>query len=156
MVPDPLFVEILPGAITGNAHMAELIANAHAQLSRFSINADTASQGDPRIAPYRTVEINGTGSTTDGNWIVKKTVHQCYYDGRYEVEFTCMTDGTGRNKSSAFRPETASVIPTRNIKQELSTGTTSRPTVTKLSAPQMLVNKSNVGFKVTPSRWVGK
>jgi len=153
---DPLFVEPLPGAITGNAHMAELIANAHAQLSRFSITADTASQGDPRIAPYKTVEINGTGSITDGNWIVKKTVHQCYYDGRYEVEFTCMTDGTGRNKSSAFRPETASVIPTRNIQQELSTGTTSRPTVTTLSAPQMLVNKSNVGFNVTPSRWVGK
>jgi hypothetical protein len=96
---DPLFVEALPGAMTGNAHMAELIANAHAQLSRFSITSETASQGDPRIAPYRTVEINGTGATTDGNWIVKKAVHQCYYDGRYEVEFHCMTDGTGRNKS---------------------------------------------------------
>jgi hypothetical protein len=102
------------------------------------------------------VEINGTGSTTDGNWVVKKARHQCYYDGRYEVEFTCMTDGTGRNKSSAFRPETASVIPVRNINQELSTGNSSKPTITKLSAPQMLVNKSNVGFKVTPSRWVGK
>jgi hypothetical protein len=67
-----------------------------------------------------------------------------------------MTDGTGKNKSSAFRPGTASVIPVRNIKQELSTGGTSKPTVTKLRAPQLLVNKSNVGFKVTPSRWVGK
>jgi phage protein D len=153
---DPLFLEILPGAMTGNAQVANTIAQAHAQLSRFSITADASSQGDPRISPYRTVEINGTGSTTDGNWIIKKTRHQCFYDGRYEVEFTCMTDGTGRNKSSAFRPETASVIPTRNIQQELSTGTTSRPPVTKLRAPQMLVNKSNVGFKVTPSRWVGK
>jgi len=153
---DPLFSETLPGAMTGNAHMAELIANAHAQLSRFSISAETASQGDARIAPYRTVEINGTGSTTDGNWIVKKATHQCYFDGRYEVEFTCITDGTGRNKSSAFRPSTASVIPVRNIQQELSTGVSSKPTVTKLRAPQMLVNKSNVGFNVTPSRWVGK
>jgi phage protein D len=153
---DPLFSETLPGAMTGNAQMAETIAKANAQLSRFSINADTASQGDPRIAPYRTVEINGTGSTTDGNWIVKTARHQCYYDGRYEVDFTCMTDGTGRNKSSAFRPSTASVIPVRNIQQELSTGGSSKPTVTTLRAPQMLVNKSNVGFNVTPSRWVGK
>jgi len=153
---NPLFLENLPGAITGNAKMADTLAQAHAQLSRFSIVADAASQGDPRIAPYRTVEINGTGSTTDGNWIVKKARHQCYYDGRYEVEFTCMTDGTGRNKSSAFRPESASVIPVRNIQQELSTGTSSKPTVTKLRSPQMLVNKSNVGFKATPSRWVGK
>jgi phage protein D len=153
---DPLFSETLPGAMTGNAHMAELIANAHAQLSRFSISAETASQGDARIAPYRTVEINGTGSTTDGNWIVKKATHQCYFDGRYEVEFTCITDGTGRNKSSAFRPSTASVIPVRNIQQELSTGVSSKPTVTRLRTPEMLVSKSNVGFKVTASRWVGK
>jgi phage protein D len=153
---DPLFLETLPGAMTGNSQMANTIAQAHAQLSRFSITADAASQGDPRIVPYRTVEINGTGVTTDGNWVVKKTRHQCYYDGRYEVEFTCMTDGTGRNKSSAFRPETASVIPVRNINQDMSTGQSSTPTRTKLSTPQLLVNKSNVGFKVTPSRWVGK
>lgn len=153
---NPLFSEALSGAITGSAKMAETIAKAHAQLSRFSITADAASQGDPRIAPYRTVEINGTGSTTDGNWIVKKARHQCYFDGRYEVEFTCMTDGTGKNKSSVFRPETASVIPIRNIAEELSTGSTSKPTVTTLRSSQLLVNKSNMGFKVTPSRWVGK
>ena len=153
---NPLFSEALSTTITGNARMADTFSKAHAQLSRFSITADAASQGDPRIAPYRTVEINGTGSLTDGNWIVQKTRHQCYYDGRYEVEFTCVTDGTGKNKSSAFRPEKASVIPVRNIQQELSTGAVSKPTVTKLRSPQMLVNKSNTGFKVTPSRWVGK
>jgi phage protein D len=153
---NPLFLEALPSAITGNAKMADTLSKAHAQLSRFSITAEAASQGDPRIAPYRTVEINGTGSTTDGNWIVQKTRHQCYYDGRYEVEFTCMTDGIGKNKSSAFRPANASVIPVRNIKQELSSGSVSKPTVTQLRSPQMLVNKSNTGFKVTPSRWVGK
>jgi phage protein D len=153
---EALFSETISGAITGSAKMGETLAQAHAQLSRFSITAPAASQGDSRIAPYRTVEINGTGSTTDGNWIVKKATHQCYYDGRYEVTFTCMTDGTGRNKSSAFRPETASVIPVRNIAEELSTGNTSRPTITTLHAPQMRVSESNVGFKVTPSRWVGK
>jgi hypothetical protein len=153
---NPLFLEALPGAITGNATMAETIAKAHAQLSRFSITADAASQGDPRIAPYKTVEINGTGASTDGNWIVQKARHQCYWDGRYEVEFTCMTDGTGKNKASAFRPETASVVPVRNIAEELSTGNTSKPTVTTLYAPEILVNSSNTGFKMTQSRWVGK
>jgi phage protein D len=152
----PLFRETLPGAITGSVKMTETIAAAHAQLSRFSITADAASQGDPRIAPYRTVEINGTGTSTDGNWIVKKARHQCHWDGRYEVEFTCMTDGTGKNKSSAFRPETASVVPIRNIKEELSTGVRSKPTVTTLHAPKIAVNKSNTGFKFTQSRWVGK
>ena len=152
----PLFLEALPGTITGSAKMAETIAKAHAQLSRFSITADAASQGDPRIAPYRTVEINGTGASTDGNWIVKKAYHQCYWDGRYEVEFTCMTDGTGKNKASAFRPETASVIPTRNIAEEVSTGNTSKPTITTLHAPEIVVNQSSTGFKMTQSRWVGK
>jgi phage protein D len=153
---DPLFFESLPEEMSGNAMMAQYIAIAHASLSRFSITADAAGQGDPRIAPYRTVEINGTGSTTDGNWFVQKARHQCYYDGRYEVEFTCTTDGTGRNKSSAFRPETASIIPMRNLTQELGIGSPRKPTVTTLRSPQLLVNKSNVGFKVTPSRWVGK
>ena len=151
-----LVSEVSTTVVAESRALAKELSEGMAHLGRFSMGAHGEGQGDPRIAPYRTVEINGTGSTTDGNWIVQKARHQCYYDGRYEVEFTCMTDGTGRNKSSAFRPSTASVIPVRNIKQELSAGPTSKPTVTKLRAPQMLVNKSNVGFKVTPSRWVGK
>ena len=152
---DPLFKEILSGVITGTAKMAESLASSHAQLSRFSIHAEGRGQGDPRVAPYRTIEINGTGSTTDGFWVIKKATHKLTLDGRYTIDFTCMADGVDRNKASNSRPSTASKVPLRNLNYETTTGTTVNPTSVKLNAVTPLIAQTNAGWKVTPRRWVG-
>ncbi len=153
---DPLFKETLPGSITASPAMAQTIVDAHAQLSRFSIYAEGSGQGDPRIAPYRTIEITGTGESTDGFWVIKRSMHFLTFDGRYQVDFTCMTDGVGANKPSSTRPTQAGLVPVRNVNQELTTGAPSRPTYTKLNAPAPLITANAGGFKVTPTRWVGR
>jgi phage protein D len=152
----PLFKEVIPTRIADSASVAKSMAEGFALLSRFNIGAEAAGQGDPRIAPYRTVEINGTGETSDGFWVVMKATHFITYDGRYTVEFNCVTDGTGDNKSGAFRPTKAGVVGTRNISFESTTSTVSKPSSTKLSSKAAMIKQTQTGFKVTPRRWTGK
>ena len=153
---DPLFSEVVPTRMSDSPSVAKAMAEAQAQLARWSLPADGAGQGDPRIAPYRTVEINGTGDTSDGFWVITKAEHFMTFDGRYTVTFSCVSDGTGGNKPSAFRPTKATVVPTRNIEHELATAPQNRPTVVKLTGQTPLLNQTNAGFKVTPRRWVGR
>lgn len=152
---DPLFKEALSTSVTGNKQAAELIAKAQAQLARFSITAEGHGQGDPRIAPYRTVHISGTGDNSDGFWIIKKVVHFVTFDGRYNIDFECMIDGTRSNQPSNVRPSKAEMIPTMDLSQESST-TTGRATYTKLTSQAAMISESDSGFKVTPRRWVGR
>jgi hypothetical protein len=151
-----LFKEVLSSSVSASPAVAKMIAEANANLSGFSILAEGTGQGNPNIAPYRTVEVRGTGSITDGYWVIKKVDHFVTWDGRYSVEFTCMTDGTGRNKASAFRPLNASTVPVRNIAHELTTGASSKPTSTRISAPATMVKETQSGYKITPRRWVGR
>jgi hypothetical protein len=136
--------------------MAKTIADGQAQLSKFSVKASGAGQGDPRVSPYRTIEINGTGDTTDGYWVITKCMHFLSVDGRYQMEFECMTDGTGKSKSSPTRPAIAGVIPIRNVMDELKNGVQIKPTRSTLIKPTIMSNETNTGFTVTKTRWVGK
>lgn len=154
-VKEAIFPEFHPTRITDSKEMAQDVADSLAQLARWSIPAEGSAQGDARIAPYRTVEISGTGSTTDAFWIVTKANHFMTFDGRYTVDFSCVTDGTGGSKPSAFRPGKASIIGVRNEEFELSTGTKSRPSSSKLSSPKPAIKKTESGFVVNPSKWVG-
>lgn len=155
-IVESLFKEVVTTVVAETKSIAKELSEGMAQLARFSMHAEASGQGDPRIAPYRTVEINGTGENTDGFWIVKKVEHYVTFDGRYTVDFTCMTDGLGKNKGGTFRKTTASVIPTRDVAYEMATGGKQAPSTPKLKAIQPLVNQTRGGFKVTPSRWVGK
>jgi len=153
---DPIFKDTLPGVITTSKAMAQTIVDAHAQLARFSMYAEGSGQGDPRIAPYRTIEIQGTGDTTDGFWVVKEATHTLAFGGGYQVDFVCMIDGIGNTKPSATRPSTAGFVPTRNIQLELSTGGPSAPTSSRLNTPSPMITADAGGFTVTSTRWVGR
>ena len=154
-VTDPLLKQTLSNFMSGSKEMAQVIADAQAQFSRFVHTATGAGQGHPLIGPYRTVELQGTGEDTDGYWITKKATHFLTFDGRYEVEFSCMTDGRGLNKSSVTRPSTAGTVPTRNLAIELATGSSSTPTEYKLSAPTLLINQTQAGLHLNPRTWIG-
>jgi len=150
-----LFTQIMPTRMAESPAVAKAMADAFARLSRFSHNAVAAGQGDPRISPYRTVEINGTGDFTDGFWIVKDATHFVTYDGRYSVDFTCMTDGTKGNVPTASRPSSAGVVPTRNVKAELTTGFSLKPTTAKVSVTKPIINQTQAGYKMSNRKWVG-
>ena len=152
---EELFKEMIPTRVAESPAVAKAMAEGFAQLARFSVHAEGVAQGDARIAPYRTIDINGTGDETDGNWVVKSAVHYAHFDGRYSVEFTCMTDGTGKNQATGARPAKASKVPTRNLMSEMTTGMTTKPTVAKISKKAPLVNQTDAGLKLSSSMWIG-
>jgi phage protein D len=155
-VKDPLFSESLTSTITSTPAMTRAIAEAQSKLSRYSIFAEGKGQGDPRVAPYKTIEVRGTGEFTDGYWIVTRVEHHITWAGKYEVEFSCMTDGVGKNKKTGSRPEHAKDDPIRDIEFELKSKVSSKPATTTLSSKAAMIKQTSGGFKVTPRRWAGK
>lgn len=150
---EPLFIENDALSVMESDEMANHLATGRASLGRLNIPAKGIALGDPRISPWRTVEIAGTGAGTDGFWLVDSATHTLTSLGVYMVEFTCMTDGTGYNKSAKITAEGQSNV--RNIKQEVISGLVT-PTKTVLSGKTSGLRETDVGFKVSPRRWVGK
>ena len=150
---DPLFFDIDTSTVVIDRLSSQSLANAKAQLARLSVPGYGFGQGDPRIAPWRTVEVRGTGESSDGFWIVSSAVHTVNADGKYKVEFECVTDGNGSNKTSAFRPSSAGNVPTVNLTEAITTGANT-PTTYKLSNSAPMVNQVSTGYNVVPRRWV--
>jgi phage protein D len=153
-VPKEMFEEIIPERVSENPIEAKAMAEAEARLAAYSMFAEGQAQGDPRISPYKTVEINGTGAQTDGSWVITKSVHSAFKDGRYITTFECMSDGTGLNKASATRPQYVSRVGARNIANENLTGIKIKQTPAKISAPTPLVNQTQAGYKTYSRKWV--
>lgn len=151
---DPLFSSVETATVIASNAMAKSLAEGRSQLGRFTIPAKALGQGDPRIAPWRTVEVRGTGDVTDGFWIVKKVEHFIHTDGRYQVDFECITDGTGKNKPNSSRPSAAGTVPTRNLNAEIGIEKT-KPTATTLSGATAMISQTNAGYKISPRRWGG-
>jgi phage protein D len=148
---DPLFSAVETSVVSGSESVAKALADGKAQLSRLSIPGKGSGQGDPRISPWATIEVRGTGDLTDGFWVIKSATHTIHYDGRYTVDFTCLTDGLGANKPSATRPVTAGLVPTVNTTSD----TPKKPTTFRISAKESLIIETNSGLKTTPRKWVG-
>jgi phage protein D len=154
-IKEPLFDSQETKIVIGSKQMAKAMADGKANLSRLSIPASGIGQGDPRIAPWRSIEVRGIDEISNGYWVIDSVMHFIHIDGRYQVEFTCFTDGTGANKPSNTRPSNAGPSPVRNVATDLTT-VSKKPTVTKLMAPSLMVSQSKAGFKVTPRKWVGR
>jgi phage protein D len=152
---EALFESQETSVVVGSQQMAKAMASGKASLSRLSIPATGVGQGDPRISPWRSIEVRGVDEVSNGYWVVDSVMHFIHIDGRYQCEFSCVTDGTGSNKPSNTRPSKAGSSPVRNIAADIA-GTQKKPTVTKLSATSPMIKQSSVGFKVTPRKWVGR
>ena len=155
-IVEALFNEVSTSVVAETKFLAKELSEGMAHLARFSLHGEGKGQGDPRISPYKTVEINGTGTETDGFWVIKSVEHFVTYDGRYTVNFTCMTDGLGKNKGGGFRKTQATIIPTRDVAYEMATGGKQSPSTPTISVRQPLVNQTRGGFNTSLSRWVGK
>lgn len=152
---DPLFNSKKTNVVVNSSSMARALSEAASQLGRFTISAPGTGQGDPRVAPWRTVEVRGVADSIDGFWIVQKVEHYLHADGRYQMEFTFLADGTGSNKPSAFRPSSAGNVPYRNIINDIVSNPKGKVTSTTLSAKSPLVSQGSAGYKINPRRWKG-
>jgi hypothetical protein len=152
---DPLFLKNKTNIVVNSSAMAKSLSEAASHLGRLSIPGKGKAQGDPRIAPWRTVEIQGTQGGGDGFWVIKKAIHSLYISGEYEVEFECRTDGVGGNKPSAFRPSSAGTVPYRNIQNDMMGNSKNKPSVTTLNSSRTLVSQGASGYKTTPRQWRG-
>ena len=152
---DPLFLKNRTGIVVNSSAMAKSLSEAASHLGRLSIPGKGKAQGDPRIAPWRTVEVQGTQGGGDGFWVIKKAIHSLYISGEYEVEFECRTDGVGGNKPSAFRPSSAGTVPYRNIQNDMIGNSKNKPSVTTLNSSKTLVSQGSSGYKTTPRNWRG-
>ena len=153
---DPLFPKVETKIVVASQQMAKAMAEGKSNLSRLSLPATGIGQGDPRIAPWKTIEVRGINEVADGYWVIKSVEHFIHIDGRYQVEFVCATDGSGHNKQSATRPASTGTAPVRNVMSELESGVYATTTAPKLSAPATMVSQANMGYKVSPRRWVGR
>lgn len=156
-VSEVLFTEYRTERVVNNQNIAETVADGAAQLARFNIPAKALCQGDPRIRPFGTVFINGTGSLTDGFWVVREAHHMFHKVGDYTMELTVATDGLGETNKSAFRTRGTSLVGTVNLVSEVANATGQ---IIKLgSSSARLVNsnpilkESSQGFKRAPTRW---
>lgn len=145
---DPLFNDVDTSIVVIDKLSAQSLSDAKAKLSKLSIPGYGFGQGDPRIAPWRTIQIQGSAQSSDGFWIVSKATHTMVTDGKYTVEFDCVTDGTGANTSSIIPG-----APTVNLQEAVTTGA-NRPTRYKLSNSAPMTNQSLTGYNVVPRRWV--
>jgi len=152
-VKAPLFNKVEAGVVANSESIVKALSEGKAHLSRLSIPGKGASQGDPRISPWGTIELRNTGTHSDGFWIVTSTKHEMHIDGRYMVEFSCATDGVGSNQPSVTRPGTAGTVPAVNLGSG-TTGTNANHSYT-LSGATTIIDQTNTGFNVTPRRWVG-
>lgn len=145
---DPLFNDVDTRIVVIDKISAQSLSDAKAKLAKLSIPGYGFGQGDPRIAPWRTVQLSGTARGSNGFWVISKAVHTVVTDGKYTVEFECVTDGTGDNTSSIIPG-----APTVNLSEAITTGA-NRPTRYKLSNAKPMTNESLTGYNVVPRRWV--
>lgn len=154
-IKEPLFSSVETSVVSDSIALSQARVDGKANLNRLSIPAKGLAQGDPRVAPWRTVQLKNTSDTTDGYWVVESAIHTLHIDGRYQTEFTCLTDGLNQNVASSTRPATSTGIPTVNIQSALSTSGTTTPTSPTLVSTASVINQSTTGFTITPNRWVG-
>lgn len=149
---DPIFSQIETSTVVGSRSMAESIAKAKADLSRFSLTATGAGQGDPRITPWRTIDVRNTEEAAVGLWVITSATHTIYKNYQYYVEFECMTDGTGE-QTLGDRVSRGKASPVVNLANALEFGTTGLSTSITLNSQSTIVNEAETGFNITPRRW---
>jgi hypothetical protein len=157
---DVLFNEYRSDHVANSVQHADDLSTGSANTGRMNLPAKIKCQGDPRIRPWMPVYISGTGSNTDGYWVVLESKHMFARVGDYQIEALIATDGTGKSVETVFRPATGSLVGVVNLSEEIkgnsSTPNTYKKSSVKLSVPQMLLKESSQGFHRTPSRWKKK
>jgi phage protein D len=115
-----LFKEYRSDKVANTKIMADAEASGAAQNARFNLPATATAQGDPRIRPFSTVFVSGTGDKTDGYWFVMEAHHMLHKIGDYMMDLVIATDGSEETKETPFRSRGTSIIGTIDIGEALA------------------------------------
>ena len=160
-VSDSLFNETVHTQVVNDSVSAQHAAEGKAQLARLNLPANVRGQGDPRLKPWAPVKITGTGSETDGVWVVNSVTHFLGSVGTYFVEMLVSTDGLGtstvNNGAGVNSAHNTSMNGTIDIavalkKQDVRVS----PATVRLSSKNGkngVQVESRQGFKRTPTVW---
>lgn len=154
---EALFSEFRTDRVINSPIAAKSAAEGAAQLARFSLPATVKAQGDPRIRPFGTVFISGTGSLTDGFWVVKEAHHMFHKIGDYQIELKVATDGLGDTVATQFRTRSDLAVGTINVEDAVNNG--GIPTLffdmnsVKLEGTSNNATEANQGWNKTNNRW---
>lgn len=154
---DVLFSEYRTDRVVQSAEAAKIEAEGAAELARFNLPATVRGQGDPRIRPFSTVFISGTGNLTDGFWIVKEAKHMFHKIGDYIIDLKIATDGLGDSLETSFRTRDASAVGLVNLDEALKNNGISPlyfdMASVELNSTGMIVKEANQGYKKVIQKW---
>jgi len=156
-VSSVLFSEYRTDRVINDAVSAKSASAGAAQMARFNLPAAVKCQGDPRIRPFGTVYISGTGNVTDGFWVVRESHHMFHQVGDYIMELKIATDGLGDTSETPFRTRPDTNIGTVNLDEALKNNGV--PSLffdlgsVVLSSRQAVVKQGAQGFTKTPTKW---
>lgn len=130
-----------------------------ARSVKFSTVAQVIGQGDPRIHPYSTIFIKGTGAETDGYWITGSVSHTFFYTGKYSIEARVLSDGLGKTIGNAVRRPDGNPYGTVNLTtaalSSLRSNTNLPPAMQLISRVPIQV-ESQQGFSQLGTIWSGR
>lgn len=154
---DVLFSEYRTDRVVQSAEAAKIEAEGAAELARFNLPATVRGQGDPRIRPFSTVFISGTGNLTDGFWVVKEAKHMFHAIGDYIIDLKIATDGLGDSLETSFRTRDASSVGLINVEEALKNNGISPlyfdMASVELNSTGMIVKEANQGYKKVIQKW---
>jgi hypothetical protein len=156
-VSDVLFSEYRTDRVVQSADSAKAEAEGAAELARLNLPATVKGQGDPRIRPFSTVFIAGTGNLTDGFWVVKEAKHMFHKIGDYMIDLKIATDGLGDSIETSFRTRDASNVGVINLDDAVKNNGISPLYFDKdsveLSSTDMIVKEAQQGYKKFIQQW---
>lgn len=153
---DVLFSEYRTDRVVPGAAAAAVEAKGAAELARFNLPASVHGQGDPRIRPFSTAFISGTGNLTDGFWMVKEARHMFHKIGDYVIELKIATDGLGETVETSFRtrdPSNVGVIGSDVLQNGGISSLYFNMDTVKLSSTDMIIKEGSQGFVKLPQQW---
>ena len=156
-VSDVLFSEYRTDRVVQSADSAKAEAEGAAELARLNLPATVKGQGDPRIRPFSTVFIAGTGNLTDGFWVVKEAKHMFHKIGDYMIDLKIATDGLGDSLETSFRTRDASAVGLVNVDEALKNKGISPlyfdMASVELNSTGMIVKEANQGYNKVIQKW---
>lgn len=119
IVSPTIFSDMNSAEVVHELASAKVAADGLAHNVRLNVPAKLIAQGDPRVAPYAVVNIQGTGRITDGYWVTKSVIHRFSINGEYSIQAELLTDGVGEDAVSPFRMPPNSRKDTVNLNEKL-------------------------------------
>ncbi len=155
----PVLLAAYSEEVVHSSTLAKHAAYEEARAVQFSTVAQVIGQGDPRIHPYSTVLIKGTGTETDGYWITASVTHTFYHTGQYSIEGKVLSDGLGKTIGTAVRRPDGNPHGTVNLTgAALSSlrANSTLPPIMSLKARVPILVESQQGFSQLGTVWSGR